>query len=194
METELPIKPVKKKVIQGVSKRIKPVTKYDVVADVLDKPANITVRDLLTENPKYRRRLTSACKSTRTLMQAQGIEETIALIEDEETDTTAVYSQVIIESHEIRTLIDCGAAKTCISKSLADALNLKIDTSSENVFTLGNGSRQPALGIIYALWREDWCLTTDICVFATDFENLTNHIRYVFRLQNRERERDVEKM
>lgn len=149
METELPIKPVKKKVIQGVSKRIKPVTKYDVVADVLDKPANITVRDLLTENPKYRRRLTSACKSTRTLMQAQGIEETIALIEDEETDTTAVYSQVIIESHEIRTLIDCGAAKTCISKSLADALNLKIDTSSENVFTLGNGSRQPALGIIY---------------------------------------------
>ncbi|KAG1440267.1 hypothetical protein G6F56_011995 [Rhizopus delemar] len=34
------------------------------------------------------------------------------------------------------------------------------------------------------LWREDWCLTTDICGFATDFENLTNHIRCVFRLQN----------
>ncbi|EIE90543.1 hypothetical protein RO3G_15254 [Rhizopus delemar RA 99-880] len=36
-----------------------------------------------------------------------------------------------------------------MSKALADALNLEIDASSESVFTLGNGTKQPALGIIY---------------------------------------------
>ncbi|KAG0976387.1 hypothetical protein G6F28_012671 [Rhizopus arrhizus] len=36
-----------------------------------------------------------------------------------------------------------------MSKALADALELEIDSASENVFTLGNGTKQPALGLIY---------------------------------------------
>ncbi|KAG0752418.1 hypothetical protein G6F42_024274 [Rhizopus arrhizus] len=36
-----------------------------------------------------------------------------------------------------------------MSKALADALNLEIDAASESIFTLGNGSKQPALGLIY---------------------------------------------
>ncbi|KAG0924807.1 hypothetical protein G6F29_012301 [Rhizopus arrhizus] len=75
---------------------------------------------------------------------------TFALIEDnDDYSTTAVYSKVSIGSKRIKALVDCGAAKTCMSKALADALNLEIDASSESVFTLGNGTKQPALGIIY---------------------------------------------
>ncbi|KAG1529721.1 hypothetical protein G6F51_014062 [Rhizopus arrhizus] len=73
----------------------------------------------------------------------------MALIEDEEYNTTAVYSKIRIRDKGIKVLIDCGAAKTCMSKALAKALELEIDAPSESMFTLGNGIKQPALGLIY---------------------------------------------
>ncbi|KAG1531493.1 hypothetical protein G6F46_014963 [Rhizopus delemar] len=73
----------------------------------------------------------------------------MALIEDEEINTTAAYSTVSIGDKNIKALVDSGASKTCMSKALADALELEIDSASENVFTLGNGTKQPALGLIY---------------------------------------------
>ncbi|CEJ05497.1 hypothetical protein RMCBS344292_19437 [Rhizopus microsporus] len=73
----------------------------------------------------------------------------MALIKDEEFNTTAVYSHVFIGDKKIKALVDCGAAKTCMSKSLADELHLEIDAASESVFTLGNGTKQPALGLVY---------------------------------------------
>ncbi|KAG1514733.1 hypothetical protein G6F45_011487 [Rhizopus arrhizus] len=151
MDTELPIEikdnqPTKKKII----KRRKPEILYDIAADVLDKPANITVRDLITTVPSLRRQLTTACRPNQQKRTISPDKTTIAVIEDnEDYSTTAVYSKVSIGSKRIRALVDCGAAKTCMSKALADALNLEIDASSESVFTLGNGTKQPALGIIY---------------------------------------------
>ena len=46
-------------------------------------------------------------------------------------------------------MLDTGSAKTCISKSVADKLRLVIDAPSTLVFTLGNGSKQASLGIVY---------------------------------------------
>ncbi|KAG1224064.1 hypothetical protein G6F67_009562 [Rhizopus microsporus] len=75
----------------------------------------------------------------------------MALIEDDEFNTTAAYTHVFIGDKKIKALVDCGAAKTCMSKALADALQLEIDDSSECVFTLGNGTKQPTLGLYYRL-------------------------------------------
>ena len=127
-------------------KRTPPKIDYQIGKDVLDQKASISVRDLITVSPAMRRQLISECKPSRSLNQN---DQTMALIEDDDMDTTAVYSQVSIANKPIRALIDCGAAKTCMSKKLADELGLKIDASSESVFTLGNGTKQPDLGVIY---------------------------------------------
>ncbi|KAG1017170.1 hypothetical protein G6F26_011948 [Rhizopus arrhizus] len=146
METDLPIEPIQKK---ATTKRVQPDVNYNIVTDVLDKPANISVRDLIATTPKYRKELIGACRPKRLHSKTNKDQQTVALIEDEDINTTAVYSRTSIGDHSIKTLIDCGAAKTCISKVLADTLKLKIDAPSESIFTLGNGTKQPALGIIY---------------------------------------------
>jgi hypothetical protein len=96
-------------------------------------------------SPAMRRELNKECRPRRNTHNVQAM----ALIEDEEYNTTAVYSKIRIEDKGIKALIDCGAAKTCMSKAIAEALELEIDAPSESVFTLGNRTKQPALGLIY---------------------------------------------
>lgn len=115
---------------------------------MLQRKADITVGDLMTASPALRRQLSVACRPKRIPVVEQ-TQNTMAVIEDEEIHTTAVYANVNIGDRTIRALIDCGAAKTCISKTLADALGMTIDVASTSVFILGNTSQQPALGIIY---------------------------------------------
>jgi hypothetical protein len=68
----------------------------------------------------------------------------------EETDivTTAVYSEIKVGNQKIKALIDCGASRSCMSRSMMKALKLEIDAPSNSVFTLGNGNKQPTLGLI----------------------------------------------
>ena len=146
MDTELPIEenktPTSKK---PRAKRTSPKIDYNIGDDVLNQKANISVRDLITVSPAMRRELNKECRPRRNMHNVQAM----ALIEDEEYNTTAVYSKIRIGDKGIKALIDCGAAKTCMSKALAEALELEIDAPSESVFTLGNGTKQPALGLIY---------------------------------------------
>ncbi|EIE79980.1 hypothetical protein RO3G_04685 [Rhizopus delemar RA 99-880] len=146
IDTDLPMEEVKRKTPRRKSQQ--PVITYDIVSEVLDQPARISVRDLITTTPKFRRDLASACRIRRKSVEDLP-QQTIAQIEDDDINTTAVYSKLNIGNKRIRALVDCGAAKTCMSKALADALNLNIDAASESVFTLGNGTKQPALGVIY---------------------------------------------
>ncbi|EIE91156.1 hypothetical protein RO3G_15867 [Rhizopus delemar RA 99-880] len=145
METDLPIEPIKKK----QPKRTQSIPSYDIATDILDRPANATFRDLINDVPKYRRQLAGFCRTRRTATKNQDSQQTVAIIEDDEFNTTAVYSKTTIGDHRIRTLIDCGAAKTCMSKALADKLGLSIDAASETIFTMGNGTKQAGLGVIY---------------------------------------------
>lgn len=160
LDTELPIQPKtidKKK--KPRAKRLLLEIKYDIVSDVLNQKADIDIGDLIKVAPTLRRKLVDECRPRRTLsknnkpqpqpMQVKSPEATMALIEDEEISTTAVYTTIAIGNMNIKALVDCGAAKTCISKALADTLGLEIDVASESVFTLGNGSKQSALGMIY---------------------------------------------
>ena len=123
--------------------------KYDIVTDVLKHKADIEIGDLIAVAPSLRRKLVSECRPKRNTNKNNTSPQTMALIEDEEFNTTAVYSHVFIGDKNIKALIDCGAAKTCMSKSLADELHLEIDAASESIFTLGNGTKQPALGLVY---------------------------------------------
>ncbi|KAG0846995.1 hypothetical protein G6F17_012933 [Rhizopus arrhizus] len=127
METDLPIEPIQKK---ATTKRVQPDVNYNIVTDVLDKPAYISVRDLISTTPKYRKELIGACRPKRLHSKTNKDQQTVALIEDEDINTTAVYSRTSIGDH-------------------TDTLKLKIDAPSESIFTLGNGSKLPALGIIY---------------------------------------------
>ena len=148
MDTDLPIenrdKPKKPR-----AKRTPPEIKYDIVSDVLKQKADIEIGDLITVAPSLRRKLVNECRPKRKKPEVQQTEQTMALIEDDEFNTTAAYTHVFIGDKKIKALVDCGAAKTCMSKALADALQLEIDDSSECVFTLGNGTKQPTLGLVY---------------------------------------------
>lgn len=147
MDTELPIVAQKPKKTRKKTKS--PPIKYDIVTDVLQRKADITVGDLMTASPVLRRKLSVACRPKRIPVSETTTGSTMALIEDEDIHTTAVYATVNIGDKMVRALIDCGAAKTCISKALADALGLSIDSASTNIFTLGNTTKQAALGMIY---------------------------------------------
>ncbi|KAG1125712.1 hypothetical protein G6F37_013908 [Rhizopus arrhizus] len=112
MDTELPIEenktPTPKK---PRAKRTSPKIDYNIGDDVLNQKANISVRDLITVSPAMRRELNKECRPRRTTHNVQAM----ALIEDEEYNTTAVYSKIRIGDKGIKALIDCGAAKTSYS-------------------------------------------------------------------------------
>ena len=145
VDSDLPIE-IKPKPIRR--KTMAPPIRYDIVSDVMNQKADISVADLMVAAPTLRRKLASACKPKRIPI-TETSKETMAVIEEDDINTTAVYSKINIGDKTVKVLVDCGAAKTCMSKSLADALGLEIDAASESVFTLGNGSKQPALGVIY---------------------------------------------
>jgi hypothetical protein len=97
-------------------KRIQPDIKYDIVSDVLRHKADIDIGDLITVAPSLRRKLVSECRPKRKPKQdqtTQQLQQTMALLEDEELNTTAVYSTVSIGDKNIKALVDSGAAKTC---------------------------------------------------------------------------------
>jgi hypothetical protein len=150
-----------------------PPLNYDIVSDVLNKKADITVGDLMVAAPKLRRNMAAACRPIRIPVEVTNPEETMAVIEDEEINSTAVYSKVNIGDKSIKTLIDCGAAKTCMSKALADTLGLYIDATSESIFTLGNGTKQPALGIIYDVPTVAHKIVQVFCIFC--FSRIYRH-------------------
>lgn len=132
--------------------RVKPQISYDIVNDVLEQTANIKVKELIAVNPSLKRQLMSACRHaassldpTRQMVQELNYSESTR----EDIDSTAVYSRFIIDNVEIKTLVDCGASKTCASKALMDSLGYRIDGPSNSVFTLGNGNKHASMGVIY---------------------------------------------
>ncbi|KAG1135154.1 hypothetical protein G6F37_013073 [Rhizopus arrhizus] len=110
MDTDLPILSEKPKKIRAKTKPL-PI-EYNIVSDVLQRKADITVGDLMIASPTIRRQLSSACKPKRITIQETDPKNTMALIEDEDINTTAVYSNVFIGDKNVKVLIDCGAAKT----------------------------------------------------------------------------------
>jgi hypothetical protein len=127
---------------------------YDISADVLQKKADISLEDLLIVSPSLKRELNKTIKKKtayKRLVQNTEITEpmSLAFAEDGDVDTTAIYSDIFIDDFRIRGILDTGSAKSVISKQLADKIGLKIDAPSEAIFTLGNGTKQAALGIIY---------------------------------------------
>ncbi|KAG0812679.1 hypothetical protein G6F18_013395 [Rhizopus arrhizus] len=70
-----------------------PPLNYDIVSDVLNKKADITVGDLMVAAPKLRRNMAAACRPIRIPVEVTNPEETMAVIEDEDINTTAVYSK-----------------------------------------------------------------------------------------------------
>ncbi|KAG0923138.1 hypothetical protein G6F30_013937 [Rhizopus arrhizus] len=88
MDTDLPILSEKPKKIRAKTKPL-PI-EYNIVSDVLQRKADITVGDLMIASPTIRRQLSSACKPKRITIQETDPKNTMALIEDEDINTTAL--------------------------------------------------------------------------------------------------------
>ena len=75
-------------------------------------------------------------------------------IESEEDDDwlennyeiTPLYGKFKIKSQEVDVIIDTGASTNIITKTLLDKLNIKIEESSNKIFTSANGKDIIALG------------------------------------------------
>jgi hypothetical protein len=119
---------------------------YDV-SKLLERKADINVKDLLVVAPVVKRNLIKATK-TNTSTKSNN-ELSLNFFEDDDVDTTAIYTEFFINDTRIKTMLDTGSAKTCMSKEIADKLGLSIDAPSTSIFTLGNGSKQASLGIVY---------------------------------------------
>ncbi|KAI9324386.1 hypothetical protein BD770DRAFT_335054, partial [Pilaira anomala] len=131
-------------------KKVSPLSErisYDITEDVLNRKADIVVKDLLIAAPSLKRELIKSVRNKNSLVNIPPM--TLAFAEDDDVDTTAIYTDVYIGQTKFKAILDTGSAKTVISRKLAEALNLTIDTPSTSVFTLGNGSRQASLGLIY---------------------------------------------
>lgn len=129
-----------KRVMVPVSEQIE----YNITQDVLDQKANIDMKDLLIAAPALKRDLIRSIRNTKLVKP-----NTLAFVEDDDVDTTAIYTTVYIGEYKVKAILDTGSAKTVMSKKLADTLGLDIDAPSTSIFTLGNGTKQAALGIIY---------------------------------------------
>lgn len=129
-----------KRNIQPMSERIE----YNIADDVLKRKANIDMKDLLIAAPSLKRDLVKEIRNTKFKKS-----NTLAFVEDDDVDTTAIYTTIYIEDHKVKAILDTGRSKTVMSKQLAETIGLEIDAPSTSIFTLGNGSKQAALGIIY---------------------------------------------
>ncbi|CEP06850.1 hypothetical protein, partial, partial [Parasitella parasitica] len=119
---------------------------YDV-NEILERKAEINVKDLLTVAPTVKREFFKAIKSHTAARNDKAL--SLNFFEDDDVDTTAIYTDFYINDVRVKSMLDTGSAKTCMSKDAADKLQLVIDSPSTSVFTLGNGTKQPSLGIVY---------------------------------------------
>lgn len=119
---------------------------YDIEKDILNRKAEIDVKDLITVVPALKRELVKAIRNT-TKRNPNSL--TLTYAEDDDINTTAIYTDFYINSIKIKAMLDTGSAKTCMSKSIADKLGLSIDAASTSVFTLANGTKQASLGLVY---------------------------------------------
>lgn len=133
---------VTKKTRSPITSRIS----YDIGEDILNRKADIDVKDLIIAVPALKRDLVKAIRDT-TKPSENNLSLTFA--EDDDVDTTAIYTDFYINDVKIKAMLDTGSAKTCMAKDVADKLGLEIDAASTSVFTLGNGSKQASLGLIY---------------------------------------------
>ncbi|KAI7848511.1 hypothetical protein BDC45DRAFT_574764 [Circinella umbellata] len=123
--------------------RMKPEIEYDIVQDVANITAQIKIQDLIKLSPKLRRELHAFTSTRRKIEPSLNIKDI-----DDKLDPTAAYSTVHIQGKPVTCLYDTGAAKSCISRTLMDDLEMEIQKSSSTRFTLGNGAIQASQGII----------------------------------------------
>ncbi|KAG1181188.1 hypothetical protein G6F35_015979 [Rhizopus arrhizus] len=92
VDSDLPIE-IKPKPIRR--KTMAPPIRYDIVSDVMNQKADISVADLIVAAPTLRRSLANACKPKR-IPVTETSKETMAVIEEDDINTTAVYSKINI--------------------------------------------------------------------------------------------------
>ncbi|KAG1535373.1 hypothetical protein G6F49_013186 [Rhizopus delemar] len=92
VDSDLPIE-IKPKPIKRKTKA--PPIRYDIVSDVMNQKADISVGDLMVAAPTLRRKLASACRPKR-IPVTETSKETMAVIEEDDIHTTAVYSKINI--------------------------------------------------------------------------------------------------
>src|SRR6266498_2851517 len=113
------------------SSRLDRTRNYDVIKDLDDIKSNITFVQLIKESKRIEKELRDVMKRP-TLKELKNFQEKNRKFKN--------------KSQEIDVIIDTGVSTNIITKTLLDKLNIKIEESSNKIFTSANGKDIIALG------------------------------------------------
>ncbi|EPB82282.1 hypothetical protein HMPREF1544_10962 [Mucor circinelloides 1006PhL] len=119
-------------------------TSYDI-KELLHKKADIDIGNLLVAVPALKRELLIKAIGEKTSNSNSRLP--LTSFEDDDLDSTAIYTDFVINDVKVKSMLDTGSAKTCMSSEVAAKLGLFIDAASTSVSTLGNGTKQSSLAV-----------------------------------------------
>lgn len=103
-------------VIPSVEKKVRatpiPISSkisYCIEEDILNRKADINTKDLITAVPALKRNLVRAIKESNKESRSLSL----SFAEDDDVDTTAMYTAFYIDGVKIKAMLDTGSAKTC---------------------------------------------------------------------------------
>ncbi|KAG2190845.1 hypothetical protein INT47_011932 [Mucor saturninus] len=96
-----------------IRRKITPLSEriaYDIMEDVLNRKVDVNVKDLLIAAPSQKKDLVKSVREKTK--KTDPISLTLAFAEDDDVDTTAIYTEVYIGQFKIKAILDTGSAKT----------------------------------------------------------------------------------
>ncbi|CAG8795724.1 24707_t:CDS:2, partial [Dentiscutata erythropus] len=118
------------------------VTPYDIVENILNLKANITLVQAL-KYPDQKQNLAKIMKRPK-----QSTTEANSLETDKVQKTVAIRYHVKIKGTPVIAILDLGAAVSIITNKLIKRLGLALTKESKTVVVTANGGRSKALGIV----------------------------------------------
>ncbi|KAG2215510.1 hypothetical protein INT46_006770 [Mucor plumbeus] len=142
--------PVNEQACNAIQEIIKSL-KYSLTEDVTNRKENITIGQLLKTNPRMHGNL------IKHKIQSYLIEPTksgfsladLNIANNHENLFNTTCAKIIIDNKAIHCLIDCGPSECILNRKTKEILGLKIDSSSNTIFKLGNNSTAASLVILY---------------------------------------------
>jgi transposase InsO family protein len=115
---------------------------YDIITELHNTPANISMAQLLYHAPSIRSQLSGGVRKVEL-----GLNEIFL----EAQNCTSAQMSVTLYGHKVEAVADTGAAMTVISKSLADELALEVLQTHTVLLVTADGKRHRSQGFVASL-------------------------------------------
>ncbi|KAI8368093.1 hypothetical protein BD560DRAFT_304228, partial [Blakeslea trispora] len=118
---------------------------YDIKQDMLTNKADISFWQLIKLVPGLLTHVNQRNIKSFAIKDRNRSDFNVFVGEDEAISALAL---VEINDYKIQALVDCGASKAIINKSLLDQLGYEIDAPSTTTFVIGDNSSYASLGVV----------------------------------------------